>query len=291
LPIADAGADHVVEATGSATSVTLDGAGSWDPDTDPISYTWKDPSGTVIGTSMRPTLSLPLGTHAFSLSVDDGQGGTSTDTVSVTVQDTTPPLITVQAPAATTYVLNQGVIADFACRDLASAVTECTGSTENGAPVMTSAPGSLAFTVTARDAAGNTTSHTVPYTVSYSTGPCLGGPGHEVLQPVNADGTSVFKRNRTVPVKFRVCDASGVSIGTPGIVTDFVLFQVIRGTVTSTVNEQVTTTTPDTAFRWAAGEAQWVFNVDTSTLAADATYVYRIVLNDASMIVFQFGLR
>jgi hypothetical protein len=87
------------------------------------------------------------------------------------------------------------------------------------------------------------------------------------------------------------CDANGVSIGTPGLVSDFVLFQVTVGTVTTEVNEPVMSTTPDTTFRWAAGDAQWIFNLATGTLAEGATYVYRIQLNDGSLILFRFGLR
>ncbi len=60
--------------------------------------------------------------------------------------------------------------------------------------------------------------------VQYATGgTCYGGPGHTILQPINADGTSVFKQKSTVPAKFRVCDAYGNSIGTPGVVTSFKL--------------------------------------------------------------------
>ena len=68
-------------------------------------------------------------------------------------------------------------------------------------------------------------------TVGYATtGICLGSPGHQVLQPLNIDGTSVVKKGSTVPVKFRVCDANGNSIGTPGVVTNFQLVQIIDGT-------------------------------------------------------------
>ena len=63
------------------------------------------------------------------------------------------------------------------------------------------------------------------------SGACLGAPGHAILPPINADGSSVFKQGSTVPAKFRVCDANGNSIGTPGVVADFKLVQVTAGTV------------------------------------------------------------
>jgi hypothetical protein len=52
----------------------------------------------------------------------------------------------------------------------------------------------------------------------------------------------------------------------------------------------VSSAPPDTQFRWDATDQQWIFNIDTKSLAAGSTYVYRIVLNDGTTIVFQFGL-
>ena len=127
--------------------------------------------------------------------------------------------------------------------------------------------------------------------VLYSTGVCLGAPGHVVLPPVAADGTSVFKANRTVPVKFRVCDANGISIGTPGVVSSFRLVQQLAGTVATPVDETPESTTSNDQFRWDSDEAQWIFNLRTAELAVNLTYVFRITLNDRSAIEVRFGLR
>ena len=89
---------------------------------------------------------------------------------------------------------------------------------------------------------------------------CLGSPGHQVLQPLNIDGTSVVKKGSTVPVKFRVCDANGNSIGTPGVVSTFQLVQFINGTAANNVNEEPVSNTPDAEFRWSASDQQWIFN-------------------------------
>jgi hypothetical protein len=124
-----------------------------------------------------------------------------------------------------------------------------------------------------------------------TTGMCYGGPGHQILQPINADGTSVSKQGSTVPAKFRVCDFYGNSIGTPGVVVDFKLVKVISGTVETYPNEDPLSTTPDTAFRWSASDQQWIFNISTKSLSKNKTYVYLITLNDGSTIQFQFGLK
>jgi hypothetical protein len=121
-------------------------------------------------------------------------------------------------------------------------------------------------------------------------GTCDGDLGHTILQPINADGSSTFKQGSTVPAKFRVCDANGNSIGTPGTVTAFNLISIISGTTTQTVDESVVSTTPDTAFRWDPTAQQWIFNISTKPLSTHATYVYRIQLSDGSSITFQYGL-
>jgi hypothetical protein len=139
-------------------------------------------------------------------------------------------------------------------------------------------------------------------TISYaSSGTCDGAPGHTILPPINSDGTSVFKQGRTVPVQFRVCDANGVSIGSSGVVTSFLLTGTFNGTL-STVVDTVSATNNDTAFRWDSTNQQWIFNLSTSSLSAGKTYIYTIKLNDGTIVngvtnapvgtaSFQFGLR
>ena len=128
-------------------------------------------------------------------------------------------------------------------------------------------------------------------TVQYAVGGiCAGDAGHQILQPINVDGSSVFNGKSTSPAKFRVCNANGVSIGTPGVVSDFRIVSIISGTVTQT-NEVVDSTTPDTNFRWDPTAQQWIFNINNKPRATNATYVFQIWLNDGSNIVFQYGLR
>jgi hypothetical protein len=129
------------------------------------------------------------------------------------------------------------------------------------------------------------------FSILYSTGICLGAPGHQILQPINTDGTSVFKKGSTVPAKFRVCDANSNSIGTPGVVTSVQLVKKVSATEVNTVNEMVASTTPDTAFRWSTTDQQWIFNINTKSLSANVTYYYEISLNDGTKINFHFGLK
>jgi len=120
---------------------------------------------------------------------------------------------------------------------------------------------------------------------------CDGQAGHQILPPIDSAGSSVFKHRRTVPAKFRVCDANGISIGTPGVVSSFFLIEILNGTTASSAQDDVDTNDPDTAFRWDPTSQQWIFNIATADLAAGNTYVYAITLNDDSVIYFQYGLR
>jgi hypothetical protein len=84
---------------------------------------------------------------------------------------------------------------------------------------------------------------------------------------VNPDGTSVFKKGSTVPVKFRVCDATGVSIGAAGVVTGTPAQPVLvtKTNGTGGIDESVYSTTPDTSFRWDPTAQQWIYNQKQAT--------------------------
>jgi YVTN family beta-propeller protein len=157
----------------------------------------------------------------------------------------------------------------------------CTTTATTTSPV-----GSYPITCSGASAANYTFSYTSgTLKILYST-----ALGHVILQPINADGSSVWKQGRTVPAKFQVFDANQVSVGNAGVVTSFDLTQIIAGTVTN-VDETVSSTTPDSAFRWDPSGQQWIFNISTSNLSAGQTYVFTITLNDGTAIMFQFGLR
>jgi len=94
LPIAKAGPDRTVAAGASCSAaVALDGSASSDPDGDQLTYTWTGPFGTASG--VQPSVVLGLGAYVIQLTVDDGNGGSATDEVVITVADQTPPVVNI----------------------------------------------------------------------------------------------------------------------------------------------------------------------------------------------------
>ena len=114
-------------------------------------------------------------------------------------------------------------------------------------------------------------------------------PSHQILQPISADGTTVFNGNGPIDVKFRVCDANGVSQST-GVTPTITLTNVIQGTLNNAVDLPVDPKPGTNGFVFAEDQL-WLFRINGKSLANGFTYVFRIQLNDGTHIDFQFGKR
>ena len=98
-PTADAGPDREVSVFADPF-FALDGSGSTDPNGDPLTYSWST-NGVEIATGVSPMVALPEGVHTVTLTVDDGNGGTDSDSAVVTV--VVVPMFGVSLDGATSW--------------------------------------------------------------------------------------------------------------------------------------------------------------------------------------------
>lgn len=269
----------------------------WNNTSVEVSYTATDNlSGINLGESDTTpyTLTTEGANQSHTFTVMDKAGNSNSASVANVNIDRVAPVITITTPANEgSYLFNSSVAANFSTSDVLSGLDASTqtSTTAQGGNINTASVGSKAFTVSVTDKAGNPATKTSNYNVIYApAGPTCGVAGHIILQPVNTDGSSVFKKGSTVPAKFRVYDANCNSVGTAGVVTGFVLMYV-GSSSNAPVNEVVDSTTPDTAFRWSATDQQWIFNINTRNLSAGQKYIYRITFSDSSYIDFAFSLK
>lgn len=119
--------------------------------------------------------------------------------------DDTPPAITITTPAAAPYALGAIVFADYACTDEGMGIDTCLGTVASGGAIDTSSLGTKTFTVVATDRAGNTTTQSVSYTVTYRI---------RLLY----DPALAHRAGSVVPVKIQLTDAKDANVSALSIV-------------------------------------------------------------------------
>lgn len=147
------------------------------------------------------------------------------------------------------------------------ASVEVAGGTSNGV-------GTFAVTCSgARDNAGNQAPPvSVTYRVVYS-----GVSG--ILQPINPDNTSIFRRGKTIPVKFRLGSDPPAGFDTT---TWTIQAQAISSSAFSDSGgtlEDVASVTPSTNFRYDSTADEYVYNADMQTSSANTYWRFKITLD------------
>jgi PKD repeat protein len=159
-PLASAGDDQRVD---EGDLVTLDGTASSDPDGDTLSYSWTlQPGYTGPGVTLSdPTAQQPTftptdnGQYTFTLTVDDGRGGSATDETVVTVDNLAPVITSFSSPldpVPVGSVVNlSATFTDAGTNDTHTATFALDTQTQNGTVTETDGSGSAtgAFTPTA----------------------------------------------------------------------------------------------------------------------------------------------
>ena len=197
-PTANAGVDFSVT---EGNQGALNGTGSSDPDSDPLTYAWVEVGTSWVilsgANTAQPTFTAPQVSSAltitFQLTVDDGNGGSDTDTVDVTVLDSAvnnPPTAAAGPDDFTahnaTYQLDGTQSSDpendtlsFSWAQIGGTNALVLSNSTTATPSFT-APGTddvLVFQLTVDDGQGNNDSDTVTITVNATGTPGGGGGG------------------------------------------------------------------------------------------------------------------
>jgi len=189
-PVADAGPDQTVEQDSHAgASVTLDGSGSSDPDGDTLTYSWTWAGGSASG--VNPTVVLPLGTTTVTLTVSDGQLS-DTDTVDITIEDTTPPMVDAGPDIEVEQETWEGTEVTLSASATVSDICDPSPTIVwSQGPTAVFPLGSTVVMLTATDASGNSASDTVVVTVVDTTPPEITCPADVTVKQKSCDSTVV----------------------------------------------------------------------------------------------------
>lgn len=226
-----------------------------------------DSGGVATDVTCSPAsgFTFPLGLTTVSCSSADARGNKATGSFTVTVQDTTPPLVTVTGVSdGAFYAIGNVPQAGCSASDAVSGVAVQPTVAVSGGPV-----GSFAATCSgAQDGAGNVTP---PVAAHYTVGYNFGG----FLAPVG----NVIKAGSTVPLKWTLSDASGNLLGNLGSITSIKIAPSDCSAIGSPAMNA--SATGGTSLRFDPLTGQFNFNWSTKGLAP-ACYGVLVGLDDTT---------
>lgn len=210
-----------------------------------------------------------IGDTAVACSASDKAGNKAEGSFTVTVQDTTAPVLAKPADLALTATSATGAPATYSPTG-SDAVDGTMAAVCTPASGSTFALGTTQVSCTATDGKGNKSAAQV-FNVTVTV------PWSNLLQPINVDGTSVFKLGSTVPTKFKLS-------GTASAVTNLpakLYYAKISNGLAGTELEASSTAAADSGntFRYDATSGQYIFNLTTKGWS-EGTYQLRVDLGD-----------
>ncbi len=280
IPVADSGPDRIIECDCyQGALVQLNGQRSSDSDGDPLVFSWIDVAGNVVISNVTYNPILPLGNHTFTLVADDKYGGISSDNISVTVQDTLPPVITFPVdPLIVNYSTEEGAQVDLSSIVSAFDVCSPTVTITNDAPSLFHA-GTTAVTFNATDESGNSAHAFLLVEAHY----IFDG----LLPPIKADKPKEYKSGRTIPVKFEISAEDGSTI-TNAIAT-LKVFKLTGNSTELIPFGAAGFSNIANVFRHTE-DGHYIYNLKTKGFSA-GTYLLEVELNDYASYVIEISVR
>lgn len=281
-------------------STTLTASGS-DPNGDSLTYAWDlDDNGSfeTSGPSVAFSAALLDGPSSYTVKVraTDPGGLSAVSSATVNVTNVAPAVSASFGAGSISCGPNNATLtvtfSDPAAADTHSAVINWgDGNTQTvgtaASPLVLShtyaAAGNYTATVNVSDDDGGTGNATAGVQVKFNTS--------GFLQPINADGTSVFKYGSTIPVKisFTNCDGS-----TPANLAPTLQLTMVSGATPGLqINEPVSTSAADTTGVMRFSTNQYIYNLASKPLPdSSATYLITVTTpSNGQTFTVQFGLR
>ncbi|MBP1079257.1 fructose-specific component phosphotransferase system IIB-like protein [Microbacterium terrae] len=227
------------------------------------------------------TIATDTASTIVERTVTDDLGRTATASIEVKLDKTAPSLSPIVSP-------NPVVVGGTATAVAMASDTVSGIASQSCSAPATATAGTRSVTCEATDAAGNTATATAGYQVVAPSPACRLG-SNQVLQPVNADGSSVFARISAVPVIFRLCDDLGRLVTTRGAVTSVTL-ESQTALAKAAVNE-LPLLLPTIKPVYVSNTGLWAGAIGSATLKSGVKYTYRVNLADGDSFTFTFGIK
>ena len=266
-------ANIVAEATGpSGAAVTYSGKSATDLVDGSVPVTCLPASGST----------FPLGVNTVTCTATDAAGNPGSNSFTITVQDTTPPVVTVPADITVKATSPSGAVVTFtaSAADLVDGPVTVTCLPTSGS---TFPIGTTTVICSATDSHNNSASKTFNITVQYTL---LG-----FYQPVDISPSSTsivwkVKGGSTVPLKFEVF-AGTTELTNTSIVSGFAKQVTCNGGTEDTVEVMAT---GGTSLRYDTVAGQFIYNWQTPKLPGKC-YMVTMTTLDGSTLSANFKLK
>jgi hypothetical protein len=265
------------------------GIGGWYVGPVKVHFTCSDDGSKVAVCPDDVTLTANGAGQSVSRDAFDFAGNKATATVSAIDIDQEKPAITLSG------IKNGGIYTlgavpavscsaqdDFSGIGAGACSVTVTGGKANGV-------GEFTYTATAKDKAGNTTTQTGTYKVTYRFDGFL-QPINDTAHQVGAT-TSIFKAGSTVPVKLQLKRADGTKV--QGGSAPIWEVPVKGSLMTAPVDESVYSLSADSAatYRWDSTDQQYIYNWGTDAAGKGSYFRVGVKLDDGQTYFVNIGLR
>lgn len=266
---------------------TVPNAGGWN--NSDVAITWKceDTGGSgLLQTNVHASVSSEGAGQSVTGTCTDGAGNSASDTQTAINVDKTPPSLSPSVAAARILLNSTSVTSTSGATDFVSGIA----AESCGIPTTTSV-GAKSIICTATDRAGNAASAVASYRVVYRF--------DGFLQPINDTAhsltcgspcpVSVFQSGSTVPVRFQLKDANGVTVESAGLP----LWQtpLVGGPMTAAVDESSYSDAATLGGTYRSLGDTYGYNWGTQNLASGFYWRIGVSLDDGENYFVYIGLR